>query len=111
VAQAAGAFDRSNDERDTAIGFPAAVEQSQGLGDQARGQIVIRGDRLLVEDLGVGGRMLARGHRQLREVLGRCAGLVHVAAHADGDRRHVLDDLRDGRPRLLVARPIVTLVP
>ncbi len=82
LAEIAGALVRRHDQRDPAVAFLAAVEQTQHrLDDPAGALMVLEGDRALVEPRGgVGRRVRAVHHRDAAEVLVGDAVLVHVAA-------------------------------
>jgi FAD binding domain len=87
VLEVLGPLHRSDNQRDSAVGFLTAVQQPQRLGDPPRILVVLNGDRLLVEvRLRVVGGMLAVGHRNRAEVLARRPGQVHVPL---GDHRHL----------------------
>ena len=66
------------DDAAAAVGDHAAVELVQRIGDEPRRQHVVDGDRVAVHRVGIAGRVLARLHRDRRELLGRGAVLVHV---------------------------------
>ena len=68
-----------DDEGAAAIGDHAAVQQVQRCRDHRRGQHVLDGDGVAIEGQRVQRRVAARGHRDLGELLGGRAVLVHVA--------------------------------
>ena len=86
VGQILCALGRDDDQCLATVGFLAAVEQVQRLGDPARVLMVLERDRTLVEPSSrVVGGMLARHHCNSSEVLTRRTVLVHVAAGEHGD--------------------------
>ena len=81
VPRALGADD---DDRAAGIGDEAAVEEVERVGDPARGEHVVDGDRVAHHRLRVEGRPLAGGDGDLGELLVRGAVLVHVAHAGHG---------------------------
>ena len=102
VARAVGAAD---DDGRTAVALEAAVEQAEGIGDHARGVMLLDRERLVHHHVAVEDRVLARDHGDLGEVPRRRAVELHVAARALGielgRREHADRRLELGRQREL----------
>ena len=79
-----------DDERATTVGDHATVQQVQRRRDHRRREHVLDGHRLAIERERIERRMRARGHRDLGQLFGRRAVLVHVPA-----RHHRVES--DGR--------------
>ncbi len=84
--QVLGPFGRGDHHRAGAVGLQAEVEQAQGAGDHARGQVVVQGHRLAVHDrvrrlVGV----LAASHGHRAQLLRHRAIFQHVAARHQGE--------------------------
>ncbi len=69
----------ADDERGTAVGHRAAVEQLQRRGDQTRAHDLLHRDRLVELGAGMRQRVAAHQHGEFGEVFFRHTELMHVA--------------------------------
>ena len=84
LLQIAGAIGSADDDGGASVALQAAVEQPEGIGDHARGMMLLDGEWLVHHHVAVEDGVLARHHGDLGEV--PCGGAVelHVAARALG---------------------------
>jgi hypothetical protein len=79
-------FQRGYDQRLRAVGFLAAVQQAQRLGDPSAALVIFEGNRLAVEPgFRIGRGMAPVGHAHPAEVLAGRSAEVHVAPGEHGD--------------------------
>ena len=94
-----------DDHRSGAIAGHVAIEETEGVGDHACGEVVVHGHRIAVDGIGVERGVLAVVQRDLRELLAGRAVLVEVPASEERDPDRSRGRRKGQRPLQTSRRP------